>query len=156
MSDVPSNMSDIMNTQQAARHHDVSERTILRWIKQGKLNAVQERGRWVIRHGGHDVRHDEQNVRHTAPPDVRHVGHEDMVQQLQAENAHLRELIRQNSDQLARRDEQAASLTEQIDHLTQLLAVQTKTNAALTDRLPVIEDMHNRRRPLWRRIFSRG
>ena len=35
-----------------------------------------------------------------------------------------------------------------IDHLTQLLAVQTKTNALLTDRLQAIEDI--RHRPWWR------
>lgn len=54
--------------------------------------------------------------------------------------------IKHLRDQLVRRD-------EQIDHLTQLLAMQTKTTAALTERLHMIEDMRRRKRSVWKRIF---
>ena len=42
---------------------------------------------------------------------------------------------------------------EQIDHLHQLLAMQTKTTAALTERLQAIEDM--RRWNWWQRLRRR-
>ena len=58
-----------------------------------------------------------------------------------------------DEEAIARRDEQIESQAKQIDHLTQLLAVQTKTNAALTDRLHAIEDM--RKLSWWKRIFRR-
>ena len=121
-------MTDTMNTQQAAHHYQVSERTILRWIKSGKLKAEPVQGHWCIRLDGQDIRHDGQDL---------------LIQQLQSENAHLRE-------QLTRRD-------EQIDHLTQLLAMQTKTTVALTEQLDaeraLIEDLRRRKPSVWKRIF---
>lgn len=46
---------------------------------------------------------------------------------------------------------------EQIDHLHQLLAIQSKTTAALTEQLDahraLIEDMRRRKPPVWKRIF---
>ncbi|MAE40149.1 MAG: hypothetical protein CML07_04385 [Psychrobacter sp.] len=69
------------------------------------------------------------------------------VGQADFEVAHLTELVEEKTDQvkhlreqLTRRDDTIESLTREIDHLTQLLAVQTKTNASLTDRLQVIDD----------------
>ena len=134
MSIVTYNMTDTMNTQQAAHHYQVSERTILRWIKSGKLKAEQEQGHWCIRLDEQDVRQDDRQA----------------MEQLQSENAHLRELLSRQDEQLARRD-------EQIDHLTQLLAMQSKTTAALTEQLDtsraLIEDMRHRKLPIWNRVF---
>jgi predicted site-specific integrase-resolvase len=118
-----------MTIQEATHHYHVSEKTIRRWIQSGKLKADLIDGRWVVQSDEQDV----QTVDQTA-----------LVDQLKSENAHLRE-------QLARRD-------EQIDHLTQLLAMQTKTTAALTEQLDasrqMIEDM--RRRNWWKRLLRRS
>jgi antitoxin component of RelBE/YafQ-DinJ toxin-antitoxin module len=46
---------------------------------------------------------------------------------------------------------------EQIDHLHQLLAIQSKTTAALAEQLDahrtLIEDLRRRKPPVWKRIF---
>jgi len=44
-------------------------------------------------------------------------------------------------------------LTEQIDHLTQLLAIKEKNVATLTEQLQLIEDLRNR--SWWPRVFRR-
>lgn len=63
---------------------------------------------------------------------------------------YLRDILTEKDEQLARRD-------EQIDHLTQLLAMQSKTTAMLTEQLDtsraMIEDMRRRKMPLLKRIF---
>jgi len=127
-------MTDTMNTQQAAHHYQVSERTILRWIKSGKLKAEQVQGHWCIRLDEQDVRQNDRQA----------------MEQLQSEIAHLRELLSRQDEQTTRRD-------EQIDHLTQLLAMQAKTTAALTEQLDahrtLIEDLRRRKLPLLKRIF---
>jgi len=54
-------------------------------------------------------------------------------------------------EQLARRDDQIESLTRALDQNQQLLAVQTKTSAQLSERLQLLED---RRKQSWiKRVF---
>lgn len=140
-----------MNTQQAARHFNVSERTILRRIKAGKLKAEQVQGRWVIRLDGQNVRHDEQTSRHDE--------HERVIEQLKSENTHLRELLLRHDEPFARRDEQIESLMQQLSHMQQLLAMQTKTAAVLSEQLDASRQMieeKGHRAPLWRHIFRRS
>ena len=72
------------------------------------------------------------------------------LEQANSENTLLREQLNLLRDQLTEKDNQLAHRNEQINHLTQFLAVQTKTSAALTDRLQMIEDMRNRS------LFRRG
>ena len=57
----------------------------------------------------------------------------------------LRDEIKYLRVQLTRRD-------DQIDHLTQLLAIAQKNVSMLTERMQVIEDMRHRR-PFWKRLF---
>lgn len=113
-----------MSIQDAQKHFQVSEKTIRRWIKQGKVSAELRDGRYLVSVTGHN----DQTVDQTA-----------LKKQLRQTNAYLR-------SELARRD-------EQIDHLTQLLAMQTKTTAALTERLQASQDM--RRWNLWKRLRRR-
>jgi DNA-binding transcriptional MerR regulator len=117
-----------MTIQEATQHFHVSEKTIRRWIKQGKVEAELRDGRYLVSVTGQSG----QTVDQTP-----------LIEQLRSEIDHLRE-------QLARRD-------EQIDHLTQLMAMQSKTTAALTEQLDtsraLIEDMRRRKIPLLRRIF---
>lgn len=131
MSIVWVNMTDTMNTQQAARHYQVSERTILRWIKSDKLKAEQEQGHWCIRLDEQDVRQNDRQA----------------IEQLQSEIAHLRELLSRQDEQLARRDEQT-------DHAQQLLALSQKSIQQLTEQNQLLlEDPRHRKPSVWKRIF---
>jgi len=70
----------------------------------------------------------------------------------------LQAQISEKDQQLLRRDDQTDSLTRQIDHLTQLLAVQSKTAATLADQLDAIKQLEDlRKRPsLWQKLFGRN
>lgn len=113
-----------MSIVDAQKHFQVSEKTIRRWIKTGKVEAFLVDGRYLVSVTGQSG----QTVDQTA-----------LIEQLRSEIQHLRE-------QLARRD-------EQVDPLTKLLAMQTKTTAALTERLQAIEDMRHMNR--WQRLLRR-
>ena len=96
-----------MSITEAAAHFDVSDKTIRRWIKSKRVDARKNGdGKWSV-HVGH------------AQPDtdrteVQPSDHA-LVDQLQSENAHLR---------------------DQVDRLTQVLAMQTQQNSVLTNQLP--------------------
>lgn len=125
-----------MTTTHAAEHFGVSAKTIRRWIRNGKLSASMQDGRWIVHLDAHEGSH----LAH-------HGSHDDHLRshlaRADSEIAHLR-------DQLDRRD-------EQVDHLTQLLAIAQKNAAVLSEQLAaerqMIESM--RRRSWWQRIFSR-
>ena len=144
MSIVLDNMLKTLSTTQAAEYFGVHLKTIFRWINSGKLTAEKINGQWHVQIDEHDAQNDVQNAQGKTQDNVQSDVLERLIHQQQAEIYHLR-------DQLARRDEHIESLTQEIDHLTQLLAVQTKTNASLTDRLQMIEDMRQRR-TVWQRF----
>jgi len=149
---------NLMTTKEAALHFGVSQKTIQRWIKQGKLKADRIDGRWFVHHETHPV----PNEGHDVPKKEQREPHEGHFRELlsRADSfiAHLREQLACRDEQIDAHQKQIDNLTQQIDHLTQLLAVQTKTNATLTEQLSakkeMIEDL--RRRPWWKRIFSRS
>lgn len=149
-------MPRTMSTTQASEYFGVHQKTIQRWIRLGKLEASMVLGRWHVHveehdkehhapNEGHDIPHEE----HDAPCDVRAL--KAQLERADSEIQHLRE-------QLARREETIESLLQQQNQLQQLLAVQTKTNAALTEQLDaerqMIEDL--RRRSWWKRLFRRN
>jgi excisionase family DNA binding protein len=76
------------------------------------------------------------------------------------EVAHVSERVEEKTDQirhlraqLSHLQEQNTTLAKSLDQCQQLLAVQTKTSAALTDRLTAIEDRAHR--SWFRRVFRR-
>jgi excisionase family DNA binding protein len=166
-------MTDQITTAEAAQHFNVSERTIRRWIKDGKLRAEWASGQWAVRldertSESPSVRGDDRadgRLAEQRQSDIDHlrVELEERKSQLQQANLsiqHISERLKEKECEnrklhgyLARRDDAIESLTREVDHLTQLLAVQTKTNTSLTDRLQAIEDL--RHRPWWRRLFRR-
>jgi len=101
-----------MTIQEATQHFQVSEKTIRRWIKRGKLSAELIDGRWHVQADGQNDQ---------TPDKAALIG------QLQAENAHLRDQLTEKDNQLIRRDEQT-------DHLQQLLAVSQKSIGQLTEQ----------------------
>ena len=121
-----------MTIQEATQHFQVSEKTIRRWIKRGKLSAELIDGRWHVQADGQNDQ---------TPDKAALIG------QLQAENAHLRDQLTEKDNQLIRRDEQT-------DHLQQLLAVSQKSIGQLTEQNQfLLED--TRRRTWWKQIFRR-
>ena len=121
-----------MTIQEATQHFQVSEKTIRRWIKRGKLSAELIDGRWHVQADGQNDQ---------TPDKAALIG------QLQAENAHLRDQLTEKDNQLIRRDEQT-------DHLQQLLAVSQKSIGQLTEQNQfLLEDP--RRRTWWKQIFRR-
>ena len=77
---------------------------------------------------------------------------DEQIKRVGFEIAHLNELLEEKTDQAQYLREQLGRTHQSLDQAQQLLAVQTKTNASLTDRLQAIEDM--RHRPWWLRLFQ--
>ncbi len=129
-------MTTQLTIQDAMKHFNVSERTIRRWIKRGKVDAEKIGGRYLINVDVSDPMTDDRTPDKAA-----------LIGQLQAENAHLRDQLTEKDNQLIRRDEQT-------DHLQQLLAVSQKSIGQLTEQNQLLlED--TRRRTWWKRIFRR-
>ena len=125
-----------MTIQAATRHFQVSEKTIRRWIKQGKLKADLVDGRYVVHLDGQTAQTNDQTS---------------LIDQLRSENEQLR-------GQLTRRDGQIDALTQQNDHLTQVVAMSQKNAAQLTEQLDTSRQMLEdglRHRPWWR-FWGRG
>ena len=112
-----------MTIQEATQHFQVSEKTIRRWIKRGKLSAELIDGRWHVQADGQNDQ---------TPDKAALIG------QLQAENAHLRDQLTEKDNQLIRRDEQT-------DHLQQLLAVSQKSIGQLTEQNQLLLEDTRRR-----------
>ena len=107
-----------MTIKEAAEHYGVSDKTIRRRIKQGHINAQQVNGRWRVYIDQDSVQENDQT---NDQPTVQQTDNPALVDQMQSEITHLR-------DQLQGRD-------TQIEHLTQLLAMQTKQNTLLVEAL---------------------
>lgn len=91
----------------ACAHFGVTDKTIRRWIKTGRIDARKNgRGQWAILLPDNDQTNDQST-------DV--ASNDRLIDQLRDENEHLR---------------------QQVDRLTSLLAVTTQQNSALTDKLP--------------------
>lgn len=145
-----------ISTKQAATHFGVSAKTIRRWIQQGKLPAEQVDGRWVVRFLEHKAWRSKNRLdAHEGSHDAHEGSQEEHPQKLMAradsEIAHLRL-------QLARRDEQIEALTNQMDHLMQLLAIAQKNVAQITDQLSAKRQMLSaqRHRSWWKRLIRRS
>ncbi|MBI1926932.1 excisionase family DNA-binding protein [Candidatus Poribacteria bacterium] len=135
-------MTETMTTASAAQHFNVSERTIRRWIKSGKLQAEGTNGQRLVL----------LDRRPTECPNDRQMDNP-VSSQLESENEPLRDLLQRADSEIQHLREQLVRRDEQIDHLTQLLAMQTKTTAVLTERLQASQDM--RRLHWWKRLRLR-
>ena len=114
-----------MTIQEATQHFQVSEKTIRRWIKRGKLSAELIDGRWHVQADGQNDRINDQTA---------------LIAQLQSENEYFRE--------------QNESLIQQLGQAQQLLAVSQKSILQLSEQNQLLlED--TRRRTWWKRIFRR-
>jgi len=118
-------MTKQMSIQDAAKHFNVSEKTIRRRIDQSKLKAEKDNGRWIVHVDGQEFQTNDQTA---------------LIVQLQSENEYFRE--------------QNESLIQQLGQAQQLLAVSQKSILHLTEQNQLLlED--TRKRTWWKRIFRR-
>ena len=130
-------MDTKLTVNQAARKLNLSSKNVRRWLKSGKLNGEKVDGKWYVQA---DV-----IFEHYLNPNA-HMDTQIALEQLQDETRHLREL-------LDNRDSQIESMTQHIEHLSQLLAVSHRSLQQVTDQHHLlIED--NRKRPFWKRLFG--
>ena len=134
MANVLVNMTKRLTIKEAITYLRLSEKTIRRHIKSGQLNAEKQGNQWFILvnddpNHGHGGQKQGQTDYDNGQPDQPA-----LIGQLQSENQHLR---------------------EQVDHLTQVVAMSQKNIGALTEQLDdsrqMIEDMRQRR-TVWQRI----
>ena len=131
-------MDNILSAVEASKKLNISSQTVKRWIKDGKLKGYQseENGKW---YADSDDSTFTQHLIDNCTPDVEY---------LKAEIERLHGVIE-------RRDCQNESMSQQIDHLTQVVAMSQKNIGALTEQLDdsrqMIEDMRQRR-TVWQRF----
>ena len=123
----------IVTATEASKKLNVSSQTVKRWIREGKLKGHKSEGRWYVQTD--DPTFDQHMVNNNGSS----------VEHLRDEIKHLREL-------LERRDLQNDSMSQQIDHLSQLLAVAHKSLQQVTEKFQLLED--RRRFSFWQRFRS--
>ena len=122
-------MAKQMSIQDAAKHFNVSDRTIRRWIKSGRLYAQLINGKYCV--------------------DIELTNH--LTSDLTDDNVELVDQLRSEVERMAKLLERK---DEQIDHLQQLLAVSQKSIQQLAEQNHLLlED--TRKRTWWKRIFRR-
>ncbi len=126
----------VMTISEAAQSLGVTDRTVHRWIRTGKLNGEKIGHRW-------QVHIDVETFQNISQDSVKTDNHS-REEQLQTEIRYLRE--------------QNESLIRQLDHTHQIVAMSQKNIAALTEQLDdsrqMIEDMRSRS-SWWKRLFRR-
>ena len=118
---------------EAARKLGKSDRAVRQWIASGKLEAERNGRSWRILAS---------SLRNGSQSEVDFP----ITAHMQSEIDHLR-------SEVAEKNRQLESQAQQIDRFQQLLAMQTKITAALTERMHMIEDLRRRKLPLLKRIF---
>ena len=131
-------MDTQLTVNQAARKLNLSSKNVRRWLKSGKLNGEKVDGKWYVQADA--------IFEHYLNPNA-HMDTQLALEHLQDKTRHLQEL-------LDNRDSQIESMTQHIEHLSQLLAVAHRSLQQITDQHNLlIED--NRKRPFWKRLFGR-
>ena len=126
-----------LTVNQAAQRLNLSSKSVKRWLKRGKLNGEKVDGKWSVQA--------DSTFEHYLNANVQ-VDTQLALEQLQAETRHLREL-------LDNRDTQIESMNQQIERLSQLLAVSHRSLQQITDQHHLlIED--KRKLSFWKRLFG--
>ena len=94
------------------------------------------------------------NTSHDSSPNLRPLELENQHLRREGEAALQRALSAENRLQSALNS--ISELTEQIDHLTQLLAMSQKTIQQMTDQNQLLLEDTRKKAPWWRRIFANG
>ncbi len=127
-----------LKVNQAAQKLNLSSKSVKRWLKRGKLNGEKVDGKWYVQADA--------IFEHYLNPNA-HMDTQLALEHLQDKTRHLQEL-------LDNRDSQIESMTQHIEHLSQLLAVAHRSLQQVTDQHNLlIED--NRKPSFWKRLFGR-
>jgi type I site-specific restriction endonuclease len=130
-------MDTKLTLNQVAQTLNLSSKSVKRWLKVGKLNGEKVDGKWHVQVDSTF----EHYLNPNAQMDARLA-----LEQVQDEARHLREV-------LDNRDSQIESMTQHIEHLSQLLAVSHRSLQQVTDQHHLlIED--NRKPSFWKRLFG--
>ena len=130
-------MDTKLKVSQAAQELNLSSKNVKRWLKSGKLNGEKVDGKWYVQADA--------IFEHYLNPIV-HMDTQLALEHLQDKTRHLQEL-------LDNRDSQIESMTQHIEHLSQLLAVAHRSLQQITDQHNLlIED--NRKPSFWKRLFG--
>ena len=130
-------MDTKLKVSQAAQKLNLSSKNVKHWLKSGKLNGEKVDGKWYVQADA--------IFEHYLNPNA-HMDTQLALEHLQDKTRHLQEL-------LDNRDSQIESMTQHIEHLSQLLAVAHRSLQQVTDQHNLlIED--NRKRPFWKRLFG--
>ncbi len=131
-------MDTKLKVNQAAQKLNLSSKSVKHWLKSGKLNGEKVDGKWYVQADA--------IFEHYLNPNA-HMDTQLALEHLQDKTRHLREL-------LDNRDSQIESMTQHIEHLSQLLAVAHRSLQQITDQHNLlIED--NRKPSFWKRLFGR-
>ena len=146
-----------MNTPQSTRFSIRINRNLYEWVKQ-YAQRMHTTASALVKDHLESLQHSQAEPPVTVPTVDAHA--DAQLEPADCEIQRLTEMLAEKGSEIQRlhkqlesRDEQLESALRSLDHAQQLLAVQTKTNAALTDRLQAIEDLRNR--PWWKRLFGR-
>lgn len=131
-------MDTKLTVKRAGRKLNLSSKNVKRWLKSGKLNGEKIKGKWYVQA---DSTFEYYLNAGGARMDIYL-----SVDQLKEETKHLREL-------LAKRDEQIESLDQQVERLSQLLAVAHRSLQQVTDQHNLLIE-GNRNRSFWKRLFG--
>ena len=127
-----------LTVKQAGQKLNLSSKNVKRWLKSGKLNGEKMNGKWHVQVDSTF----EYYLNANAQMEVQLA-----IDQLKDETRHLRE-------SLANRDKQIEAMKQQIERLSQLLAVAHRSLQQVTDQHNLlIED--NRKPSFWKRLFGR-
>jgi len=130
-------MDTKLKVNQAAQKLNLSSKNVRRWLKSGKLNGEKVDGKWYVQADA--------IFEHYLNPKA-HMDTQIALEHLQDKTRHLQEL-------LDNRDSQIESMTQHIEHLSQLLAVAHRSLQQVTDQHNLlIED--NRKPSFWKRLFG--
>jgi len=132
-----------MTVQEYAHQHNVSDRTVYRWIEEGKLKAEKHQGTWIIivddtgNHTEHFGNHG--NESNQTDQLLRQ-----QIEQLQSENEYLRQELSQARTMLTEDRQRAEEDRQRSDTIIMQLTKQLEKQTFL------LEDL--RHRSLWRRV----
>ena len=131
-------MDTKLTVNQVAQRLSLSPKSVKRWIKGGKLNGEKVNGKWYVQA--------DRTFEHYLNAGSLQMEVQLAIDQLKGETKHLRE-------SLVNRDSQIESMNQQIERLSQLLAVSHRSLQQVTDQSQLLTE-ENRKPSFWKRLFG--
>lgn len=136
-----------MTVQEYAEKHNVSERTVYRWIKDGKINAEKFHNTWIVNDEEGDcpdnsVNCPERNVNQQDNGQIEFLNKQ--IEQLKSENEYLRKKLDSSLETIDNQSVEREKSQERSDTIIMQLTRQ------LENQNRMLEDM--RTRSLWKRV----